>query len=311
MFKGSQNHYYKDIGIVQNYNQELLFLKYFGVYPEIGKRYYSLFRSDNTPGCRFEWHSGVLFFVDNAGHNGNVYFDIIGAICNIYRVTIPKAINMIETENIPEYKKDTVQKKRKIIPQIKFTYIKWPDNNYFQIDPEDLYKENVFLVSNYWINEDGMWKQNHIHNPKEILTIAYYFPDTNKVKLYWPNQTFKWYSNCTNEIFGESKLDYYLEKNDNLIIITKSQKDRLILDYHHDIAAIAPQTEHSIISDRIINYCRKFKNQLILYDNDISGQNQAALLSERTGFRWILLEIGKDCYDNIGNTYLKHKLSYI
>ena len=75
-----------------------------------------------------------------------------------------------------------------------------------------LYNENVYLVDDYWIKQDSDYEWNHLHNPKKTLTIAYYFPDTNHVKLYFPNEySIKWYTNCDqNDVFGESKLDYYL-----------------------------------------------------------------------------------------------------
>ena len=298
--------------IFENYNQEWLFLKYTGIYPDTKQYYTSLFRADRTPGCRFEWRSGVLYFIDNASYRGKTHFDIIGVVENLFNVNTAKAINMIQNDNKPDYQvilKNT-QKQSKH-PEIRFTYKNWPSNNYFKISPNDLERENVYLVDNYWIKDDDCWKQNHIHNPHNKLTIAYYFPETNHTKLYWPfEKVFKWYSNCNTEIFGESKLNYYLEKDDRLIVITKSQKDRLILDYLCDIPAIAPQTEHVLFSNNIINKCKKFKKQIILYDNDITGQNQASKLSEITGFPWVNLEIGKDVYDNVNNLkYIKNLIN--
>lgn len=310
MFKASQRYTFKPITSVLNaYNQEWLFLKYAGIYPDTSKRYPSIFRSDQTPGCRFEWRSGVLYFVDNAGYNGITHFDIIGVISNLYRVSIPKAINMIEMDNVPDYNVEQTHIEKRI-PEIRFKHVEWPEDNYFGITPFDLWNENVYLVSDYWIKTSDMWIRNKIHNPKETLTIAYYFPQTGKTKLYWPEQEkFKWYSNCIDEIYGESKLDYYLERNDKLIIITKSQKDRLILDYWYDIPAIAPQSETTSIPQNIIRKCNQFKQQLILYDNDPTGQKYAAKLSEETGFQWACFEIGKDAYDNrFNHNHLKNKI---
>lgn len=311
MFKGSQYYPYKSItNVLSNYNQEWLFLKYVGIYPETNKRYHSIFRTDRIPGCRFEWRSGILYFIDNRGHNGKTHFDIVGVICEMYNVTIPKAINMIENENIPSQNPQRVSSTKQI-PDIRFQYIKWPEQNYFGIDPYYLMEENVYLVSDYWIKTDDVWKKNNIHNPRDTLTIAYYFPETDRTKLYWPQvSNFKWYSNCTSEIFGQAKLDYYLEKDDRLIVITKSQKDRLVFDYYYDVAAIAPQSETTEISDEILHYCKKFKRQLIIYDNDITGQKYAARLSSQTGFTWTCFEIGKDAFDNRYNfEHLNDKLN--
>lgn len=311
MFRGSQRYAFKPITSVLNiYNQEWLFLKYTGIYPDTTKRYPSIFRSDRTPGCRFEWRSGVLYFIDNAGYNGITHFDIIGVISNLYKVSIPKAISMIENDNIPDYNIDQTYIEKRI-PEIRFKYSQWPEDNYFGIKPFDLWNENVYLVSEYWIKDNDMWIRNKIHNPKETLTIAYYFPQTDKTKLYWPNTKFKWYSNCIDEVYGESKLNYYLEKDKRIIVVTKSQKDRLILDYWYNIPAIAPQSETANISKSIIRKCEQFDKQLILYDNDYTGQKYAAKLSEQTGFTWTCFEMGKDAYDNRFNSqHLINKLKW-
>lgn len=310
MFKASQRYPFKPItSVLNNYNQEWLFLKYTGIYPDANKRYPSIFRSDRTPECRFEWRSGVLFFVDNAGYNGVTHFDIVGVICNLYGVSIPKAINMIENDNVPDFDTKTSYKEKRI-PEIRFKYSEWPEENYFGVKPFDLWNENVYLVSDYWIKGDDIWIKNKIHNPRDTLTIAYYFPQTDKTKLYWPFETkFKWYSNCTDEIYGESKMDYYLERDKRLVVITKSQKDRLVFDYLLNTAAIAPQSETASIPDRIIRDCKKFDSQLIIYDNDYTGQKYAAKLSEETGFQWTCFEMGKDAYDNRFNLqHIKTKL---
>jgi len=296
--------------ILKNYDQELLFSKYTGIFPDTTKKYRSLFRMDRTPGCRFEWRSGVLYFIDNAGYNNRVYFDIVGVVEHLYRLNTAEAIALIESDNVPNAVIVDDGVKERSYPEIRFKYKPWPEDNYFKIRGFDLESENVYLVDDYWIYNNNMWKYNSIHNPKSTLTIAYYFPETKRTKLYFPFKSeYKWYANTTNEIFGESKLDYYLEKDNRLVIITKSQKDRLILDYHLNIAAIAPQNEYMALPDNIINKLKMFKRQLIIYDNDYTGQVCAAKLSDATGFSWKCLSIGKDIFDNISNlNYIKNEI---
>ena len=317
MYSGSQRYPYKDINtVLQKYNQEELFFKYTGIYPDLNKQFYSIFRQDRTPGCRFEKQSGVLYFIDNAGYQGKTYFDIIGVLTTLYNVSVPKAISMIESSNtINGYIEKDIIEKEKVLPEIRFNYMKWPENNYFGYPDYYLKNENVYLVTDYWIKEKGQWTQNKIHNPRKTLTIAYYFPDTDHVKLYWPlEQKFRWYSNCTNDVFGASKLNYYLEKDNRLIIITKSQKDRLVFDYQCNIASIAPQSETASIDKEILDMCYKFKSQLIIYDNDLTGQFWASKLSEETGIPWKMFETYKDAFDNKniihGCTNDKRKIYY-
>lgn len=281
------------------YNQEDLFVKYTGIYPELNKLYYSIFRQDRKPGCRFKWHSGILYFVENVGYRGKLYFNIVDTLSILQNIDIKTAMNRIVSGNTGSlvWEKDNINKSVIQKPDIRFKYKKWDNNNYFNISPFNLHNENVYHVTDYWIKKNNDFEYNSIHNPRKTLTIAYYFPDTNNVKLYFPEKSeFRWYSNCGNDIFGKDKLDFYLERDPRLIIITKSQKDRLLLDYHYGYNAIAPQNE-GVDFGHIIANIKRFNNQLILFDNDRTGQNYAAKYSEKYNIPWLNLEIAKDIFE--------------
>lgn len=321
MFKGANNLEFIDIKkTLPLLNQEDLFAKYTGIWPELNKRYYSLFRNDKKPGCRFKWHSGILYFVENVGYNGKLYFNIVDTISTLQGISIKEAINKIAAGNITLLNSLTTTfiTKDAVKPEIRFKYKEWENNNYFGISPFHLYNENVFNVTHYWIKQNNEWKYNCLHNPQQTLTIAYYFPDTNNVKLYFPEKKeFKWYSNCgNNDIFGEAKLDFYLERNNNLIIITKSQKDRLLLDYKYGYNAIAPQNE-GVDFSHIVPKLKKFNNQLILFDNDITGEKYASYYSEKYQIPWLNLAISKDVYEadmkygyNNVSKYIDNEIKY-
>lgn len=302
MFGGSnssQSQYIDILNTLPYYNQNDLFFKYTGIYPDTDKRYKSLLRSDKDPGCRFKWHRGLLYFIDNAGYNNRLYFNIVDIVSILKNISIKEAINLIvNDETIPNVFLNDEHKQIKERPDIKIKSEPWTINNYFGIHPYYLNQENVFKVSDYWINSNGEWKYNHIHNPKKDLTIAYYFPSTNHIKLYFPEKNvMKWYSNCDDDdIYGEYKLPYYLERDNRLIIITKSQKDRLILDYVYGYNAIAVQREGSDF-ERVVPYLKRFEKQLILFDNDKTGQNYASLYSNKYDIPWKNMEIGKDAYE--------------
>jgi hypothetical protein len=142
-------------------------------------------------------------------------------------------------------------------------------------------------------------KKNAIHDPKETLTIAYYFPDSNHVKLYFPHEVEnRWYSNCDiYDIFGFDKIDYYLKKDNSNIIITKSQKDRVVLDYHLGYNAIALQNEGCLIPDTKLEKIREFENQYILFDSDESGIKNSQKLCEQFNFKNIYIPEIKDIYE--------------
>ncbi len=301
MFNSTNKLEYIDIKkVLPQYNQEDLFVKYIGIYPDLSKRYYSIFRQDKKPGCRFKWHSGILYFVENVGFQGKLYFNIVDAISILHNIDLKTAINKIVTGNINNivWEKININKSNEEKPDIRFKYKEWDKDNYFGISPYDLYNENVYRVTDYWIKKgEEDFKYNCIHNPRQTLTIAYHFPDTNNVKLYFPEKlNFRWYSNCEKDIFGESKLNYYLERDKRLIIITKSQKDRLLLDYKYGYNTIAPQNE-GVDFDNIISKLKQFDKQIILFDNDRTGQKFASQYSEKYKIPWCNLEIAKDVFE--------------
>lgn len=313
MFKTANSFlpYHDARNILPLLDQEELFAKYTGVYPVPNRLYKSILRVDRNPGCRFVWHSnGILYFVDNVGINGKIYFNVVDAYAYLKGIGFKEALNIIidgSSVNIKNNIKALEKTEKKQI-DIRFTYKPWDYDNYFYLKPEILEEENVYLVDDYWIkSNDNGFEYNKLHNPKKTLTIAYYFPNTNHTKLYFPYQKdFKWYTNCNEkDVFGESKLDYYLESDDRFIVITKSQKDRLILDYIYGVPAIAPQNE-KIAIDRIIPTIKKFKEQLILFDNDLTGQTYAGIFSEKYDIPWVNLTMFKDVYEQY--TKLKPKL---
>lgn len=322
MFKGSNHLNYINVNdTLPLYNQSDLFLKYTGIFPSLGERYRSIFRKDTMPGCRFVWYSGILYFVDNAAYNGKVFFNIADVVSILYHISIKEAIHKIVSGNSIgglSFEKHQQLLKPKSKPQIRIKYKPWQANNYFGIDPAYLDQENVRLVTDYWIKTDDEWKYNPIHNPFTTLTIAYIFDD--RVKLYFPHQKqFKWYSSCTEtDVYGEHKIDSYLERDSSLIIYTKSQKDRLLLDYVYGYNALATQGETMDIPADVVLRMKEFDRQLILYDYDAAGQTYASKLSERYDIPWLNIEIAKDVFDatslfgvNNVKQYLKTKLCQI
>lgn len=320
MFRSSQKYDYVDIvKTLPMLDQENLFLKYTGVYPNMNQKYYSLFRGDKIPECTFMWHSGILYFKDNATFNGKLYFNIADVVAILNKCSLKEAINIIVNNNPIQHRTLLQGFTPKIKPEIRFKYTAFPENNYFGISPDILEKEHVYLVTDYWIKKNDDWEYNKIHNPKQTLCIAYYFPHNNNVKLYFPEKNeYRFYTNCDEkDVYGMYKLDYYLEKDNRFLIITKSQKDRLLLDYLYGYNAIAVQSESSIrLEDDIINKINRFQDKLILFDHDLAGQTYAAKLSDKLDIQWCNLGIAKDVYESTikygvenTNTYLNVYLS--
>ncbi len=303
MFKGCRpNINYQDI--INSVSQEDLFLKYLGIYPESNKGFYSPFRSDRSPGCRFKWYNGLLYFVENTMFNNKLYWSIFDIIQYFNNCSFKEALYIISNDfEIKQHSPFNKKISNESRPDIRFTYKEWNDDNLFNLPHEVLISEYVYLVDDYWIGKNGEYKKNCIHNPKKNITIAYHFPNSNHVKLYFPEKKeFKWYSNCDiNDIFGGDKVDYYSSIT-NELIITKSQKDRLTLNYHLDMPSIALQNEGSYLPDDFMNYLNSlFPKVWLLFDNDDAGIKASKKISEKYNIQELHLGIGdvKDVYESV------------
>lgn len=176
-------------------------------------------------------------------------------------------------KKIQTYEKEPVDKKCKIeIKKKNFTQKDLDYWNQFGIQKETLKKYNVIPVSIVWIN--GI--QTFYYTEKEPIYVYRIF---DKLKVYRPlsNIRYKWRSNCSSyDIQGLEQL----KDNGNLLIITKSLKDVMSL-YELGYDAVAPQSEVSHIPKVIMNHLKsRFKNILIFFDNDSSGEIGAKKLSE-------------------------------
>lgn len=301
MYSGCKPQYFNFNEVLSSVNQEELFFRYFGILPNSTGKFSSPFRSDKNPGCRFKWHSGILYLVENTMFNGKLYWSIFDCMMYLLNFSFAECLETITldykitTQVIYTKEHNTINKPR---PEIRFTFKQW-EKNLFDLPNDVLLKENIFLVDDYWIGRYGNFQKNPIYNPKETLTIAYYFPDSDHVKLYFPHEIDnRWYSNCDiYDIFGFNKLEYYLQKDNNDLIITKSQKDRIILDYHLGYNTIALQNEGCLIPEKLVEKIKNFKNQYILFDNDNAGIKNAEKLCQQYNFNNIYIRQFKDVYE--------------
>lgn len=272
-----QNVDYKEL--INNISQEEVFQSLLGYYPNLYQKVKSPFRSDKTPGCRFEWKNGYLCLVENTKYKNRLYWNIFYTCMELNSCTFAESVRIISKGRYKGISKPVYKDKL----TIRFTYDKWEDSNLFNLPNDILIKEHTFLVKDYWAGRNGYWKKNFYSSS---LCIAYHFPETDRVKLYFPETLIpeeKWYSNCTNnEIFGYSSLDKY----GDLLIITKSQKDRLTLKYHYLYNnVIAVQNEGCYIPDNIVQDLKlRFKQIIIIFDNDATGLEKSKLLAKKYGF---------------------------
>lgn len=113
------------------------------------------------------------------------------------------------------------------------------------------------------------------------------------IKIYQPYNTngFKWCSKMDSSVISLwTKVPEY----GNRLVICSSVKDALCLSANLHIPAIAPQGEGYSISDTAISELkRRYKKVFICYDTDLAGIIDSQKLSERTGFKNVVPDLGK------------------
>ncbi len=294
--------YHKQQNVLNSISQEQVFSEYLGIYPSLSGRFKSPFRSnDKDPGCRFSWYSGILYFVENTGFNNKLYWSCIDVVQYVKNCTYREVLEILAKKS-HLHTGIIKQNVEVFIPEIRFEKQDWEEPNMFMLPGTVLESELIFKVKNYWIKNKKGWNLNSIHHPSKTLVVAYYFPDTDHVKLYFPEQKeFRWYSNCSSEdIFGWHKINHYHSYSKELVI-TKSAKDRIMLDYFINLPSIALQNEGCFIPQHKLEELQEmFEIIWFLYDNDISGIQQAQKLSEKYNLSYKTIDVlPKDTFEMI------------
>lgn len=130
----------------------------------------------------------------------------------------------------------------------------------------------------------------------ENFSVVYEYED-NKCKIYTPlssNKKYKFLDGIKGEYYqGYNKLP----KNGNIVFITSSYKDVMVL-YELGFPAIAPKSEVVKIDDQIINELKtRFENVILFYDNDDAGLKAAEKLKNKYNINYIVTVKEKDPSD--------------
>jgi DNA primase len=162
----------------------------------------------------------------------------------------------------------------------------------YNINKDTLNKYKVYPIRYVWIND--VLSSICYDKTKPLYAYRIY----NSFKIYNPLSTTKkdkWRTNCSKyDIQGLEQLP----SSGDLLIITKSLKDVMVLSLFN-INAIAPQSEASSIPINILNDIKKrFKTIIVFYDNDESGIENSAKLSKEHDLKNICLP--KHYYDEYG-----------
>ena len=190
------------------------------------------------------------------------------------------------TFNKQSYKIHEKEKK-----EIQIISRKFDDNdieywNQYGVRLETLRLFNVIPIMECFVNGYPIIKYDGI-NP----LYAYRFIEDGNIyyKIYNPltdNKSKKWRYNGTSTILqGFDQLPL----SDNLLIITKSLKDVIVL-YEMGYHAISLQSEASVLTKNVLNLLKnRFDNIVIFYDNDTTGIKRSNIITESFGLKSIMI----------------------
>lgn len=324
--------------ILDNITQEELFNKYFHYYIDDNtilrqRTYKALHRSDKTGTCTFHYFRNKLRLCDWATGEFLDVFDLIGRTQNLNFVEV---LNLIKKDFGLDY---SANKERRTITPSSFIGLNNESNNiintYAKIDvkvfdkwlPEhikywkeyniplsrlrkSIVKYNVYAVQFAWIN--GEMKYEHRAND-----ICFCYADNeNDRKLYFPLRKKGDLRNRfrTNNSKVEGLEQLKDSASDDLVVITSSRKDVIILDCF-DIPAICPPSEIYLINEDIINdLLNKFVYVILNPDKDSTGLKMARKYKKEYNLKAIFVPYGKDISGMIkikGYEYTVDYLNYL
>lgn len=273
--------------ILSKVNEYDIYASYIGQFKP-GLIYNSPFRKDTNPsfGVFLSKRTGKLLFKD---HGSGVCGDVIKFVREItgisnYNDVLQEIVRKLKITNRTVLKSTKpIESKETIIGIVRqaFTEI---DKTYwgsYHITMPTLEKFNVHSIKYYLCNGivKGIYKDE---NP------MYAYKVYNNFKIYRPlgDKFTKWRNNLTDiDVQGYAQLP----KKGNLLIITKSLKDVMVL---HEMGynAVSPSSESTFIPDIVLNDLKKrFKHILLCFDRDIAGVSNMRKVSLKTGLNGFLV----------------------
>ncbi len=283
--------------ILHNFDQEQLMEYYLGVPLQLEGAFCSPFRKDNNPSCSlFYTKNGTLYFKDFTGIFSGDVFSLVKYLysCSFHECLniIAKDFNLLQTQvnktraKIIEKKIYPTPTKTKCNIQVKRRKWSYGDKKYWEpygITSELLEKFDVKALSNVWVNGTCIYS----HKEKDPGYVYKFGKD--HFKIYFPTRTTNRFLSNTSRIQGLN----YLPKKGNVLVITKSYKDVILLN-SYGIPAIAPQSESSYPSKDIISDLKeRFYKVFTLYDFDYAGVKTASKARKLYGIQPLFITNGR------------------
>lgn len=295
--------------ILKQIDDSLIFTYYFGRF-SIGKAYRSFFDKKDT-------NPSTTFFISKSGKI--IYFDFrTEERLNCFTFVQKMFPGMTFKEALEKVASDfgLIDKTTNIVPQkiiedaaeidksvkkdtlIQIEKDEWNQRNLaywrlFEITAEELIQEDIYPVKRLFLNHI------EIHNPGNYERYAYIeeFDGKVGVKIYSPRDPhMKWLSSIPLDVpFGLNSLCYRSDR----IIVTKSQKDRLVLQkLFYDVIALQNESEGAMnkyVRDLLY---RRYLRKLMIFDNDEVGVENCKKYNAK----------GFDYFNVPKKEYLQHKI---
>ena len=293
--RNSDDHLHTDV-ILSKITEYDIFVYYIPEFKQLGKKFRSELREDNSPTVSIIPFNGKLLYKD-FGHSEHT-FDCFNYVRYKYDCSFIDALRIIDCDfnlglssrkegiqftmgylgykqsNTPKYTKNDViiQKRRR--PWTREDANFWSK---YLISKKILTMFAVEPISHFWVN----------NNRFSCKSITYAFRFNNRYKIYSPYEMDnKWLSNTNkNDVQGYNQLP----KQGKRLFITSSLKDVMCL-YAAGYNSIAMQSEMQIPEEKLISeLTQRFNTVDILYDNDFDkhgnpGQTMAKKLCDLYGF---------------------------
>ena len=285
--------------ILSRFSEEQL-MEYYLHLPVKKGLFRSPLRRDKQPTCSFYRNkSGILIFKDFAtGQHLNI-FDVVQSI---FRCDYFKSLRIIANDfgivrdntlhkNLGKINLNPIKIKDKEISKIQIEVQEFTDGELkwwgkYGISKDILKRFNVYSCKHVFLN-DQLFAESQQHCP----IFGYYGKKYQGLELwrcYFPKRTsFRFITNWPSK-----KIQGYdqLPKKGKLLVITKSMKDSMCL-YSCGITACAPNSENLFISDKVLEDLKsRFKNIVVLYDNDRPGlYNMAKIRREHPELTYVFI----------------------
>lgn len=298
-----------------------IFHKYCKNFVEIDKPFTSDLYIDNKPSVRIYLSSYGYKYKD---HGSGLFCDCYNYVMIKYRCTYPEALKIIATDfNIKklqsryspelllgnEPKKVTSNVKVKTIIEIEPQSWNLVDYEYwskYNISFELLNEYNVQSLKSYTIYKGNNRYKILSTKKSPIYSYAFAREGEIKYKVYRPMEVGqgKWMFNGNAlDLEGADNLPLF----DELLIITKSLKDCMVLNILN-YSAIALQGEKNKLDiDTYNKYTKRFNRIISLYDNDSTGEEGAKYLENTYNIDKIFIPKDSECKD-ISDYIIKYKL---